>query len=996
MAADEDKRKQPKADALKKLSKFSERLFNLLVAGGSHNIVGVATGLYGIGSDALQKPQDALILDTRLQENRRQIRKEVEQQARRDGCTLDFDSLDEAAQDTMTASIDFKELLDNRKTLTELAVSWRRKRAKNLLPGNEEFYKYHDLLVVKNLEALLPLLPSKPDYQENLLAYVTDAINALGAQLAKPKEEWAAFERKYRGVVAETLNYVELFIEGKPLHKELRKQTLSVAYVTLTLTQGRSLAELPGDVQADALLDALQSPTKRVLVLGKAGCGKTTMMRWLALEATQPMRATRGITNYDVDYSWQADLMGLQSYSSGMTNYDADYRAEDNPRILGSGWRGKVPFYLRLRDWETSTLPTPDEFHKGGAPDEEPPPGWAKQILKEGRGLLLLDGLDELSLARRQDALKWIRGLTRDYSADNVIVVTSRPAALEEGALKDADFAEYEIRDLSPYGRAECVRRWHEAVRRQLGDAREDVKELAEREHRLLAEMKTNYAVGLLAANPLLCALLCALNRLYRESLPQNEHDLCQSACSMLAYDRDWLNKVPREVFSPAYYALNKTMRLAVAQHLAYLIAREEGSRIGRGNAAREVATAIGGAQNHNYEEAEQVLSGLEQRSGLIRPCGQNDVEFVHNSLRDYLAALEFVERDEIDFLIKKVDAGDVERWEPILLFAAGSDRSRTYVQSLMEALLTTQGLSAKCRNRREIIVLKAHGRLAFRLTTALEQQISALRNRMLPINTFKKAEALAEAGETAVEFLARHEDMSEKEAAACVRGLGKMNSERAREQLRDYLHSDHRPSVLTELAAILPPEDMLAVVSYAEIPTVLAGLQTEDTPEAYRPFIRDLTPLSRMTQLQELFLDNTQVSDLTPLSALTQLQFLSLDNTQVSDLTPLSGMRELHRLFLRNTPVSDLTPLSGMRELHRLFLTSTQVSDLTPLNEMTQLRTLSCDNTPVSDLTPLSTLTQLQFLSLSNTQVSSEEVQRFEHLRQSRGLSRVKIIVLG
>ena len=571
MAADEDKRKQPKADALKKLSKFGERLANLLLAAGSGNIAGVATGLYGIGSDALQKPQDALILDTRLQENRRQIRKEVEQQARRDGCTLDFDILDEAAQDTMTASIDFKELLDNRKTLTELAVSWRRKRAKNSLPGNEEFYKYHDLLVVKNLEALLPLLPSKPDYQENLLAYVTDAINALRAQYAKPQEDATAFERKYRGVVAETLNYVELFIEGKPLHKESRKQTLSVAYVTLTLTQGRSLAELPGDVQADALLDALQSPTKRVLVLGKAGCGKTTMMRWLALEASQAKHDKPEMTIEDTA------LLGL-----------------NRKQLRLSGWREKVPFYLRLRDWETGSLPTPDEFHKGGAPDEEPPSGWAKQILTEGRGLLLLDGLDELSQARRQDALKWIRSLTRDYSADNVIVVTGRPAALEEGALKDADFVEYEIRDLSPYGRAECVRRWHEAVRRQLGDAREDVKELAEREHRLLAEMKTNYAVALLAANPLLCALLCALNRLYRESLPQNEHDLCQSACNMLAYDRDWLNKVPREVFSPAYYALNKTMRLAVAQHLAYLIAREEGSRIGRGNAAREVATAIG------------------------------------------------------------------------------------------------------------------------------------------------------------------------------------------------------------------------------------------------------------------------------------------------------------------------------------------------------------------------------------------------------------------
>ena len=317
------------------------------------------------------------------------------------------------------------------------------------------------------------------------------------------------------------------------------------------------------------------------------------------------------------------------------------------------------------------------------------------------------------------------------------------------------------------------------------------------------------------------------------------------------------------------------------------------------------------------------MLCGLEQRSGLIRPCGQNDVEFVHNSLRDYLAALEFVERGEIDFLMTKVDAGDVERWEPILLFAAGSDRSRAYVQSLMEALLTTQGLSAKCRKRREIIVLKAHGRLAFRLTTTLEQQISALRTRMLPINTFKKAEALAEAGDTAVGLLTRRNDMPEKEAAASVRGLGKMNSERAREQLRDYLHSDRRPATLTELTAILSPEDMLAVVSYIEIPSVLAGLQTEGAPEAYRPFIRDLTPLSGMTELRTLNLNNTQVSDLTPLCGMTQLQYLSLNNTQVSDLTPLCGMTELRTLNLNNTQISleEIQRFGHLRQTRGLLL---------------------------------------------------------------------------
>ena len=44
-----------------------------------------------------------------------------------------------------------------------------------------------------------------------------------------------------------------------------------------------------------------------------------------------------------------------------------------------------------------------------------------------------------------------------------------------------------------------------------------------------------------------------------------------------------------------------------------------------------------------------------------------------------------------------------------------------------------------------------------------------------------------------------------------------------------------------------------------------------------------DVTPLSALTALEQLYLRNTQVSDLTPLSALTALKWLDLENTQVS-----------------------------------------------------------------------------------------------------------------
>jgi hypothetical protein len=52
------------------------------------------------------------------------------------------------------------------------------------------------------------------------------------------------------------------------------------------------------------------------------------------------------------------------------------------------------------------------------------------------------------------------------------------------------------------------------------------------------------------------------------------------------------------------------------------------------------------------------------------------------------------------------------------------------------------------------------------------------------------------------------------------------------------------------------------------------------------------------------------------PLSGLTALQSLDLNDTQVSDLRPLSGLTALQSLYLWNTQVSDLTPLANLVRL--------------------------------------------------------------------------------
>ncbi len=92
------------------------------------------------------------------------------------------------------------------------------------------------------------------------------------------------------------------------------------------------------------------------------------------------------------------------------------------------------------------------------------------------------------------------------------------------------------------------------------------------------------------------------------------------------------------------------------------------------------------------------------------------------------------------------------------------------------------------------------------------------------------------------------------------------------------------------------------------------------------------MSPLARMSALQELECWRTQVYDLSPLAELSALQLLDCEETQISDLSPLSGLTQLQTLYCGSTQVSDLRPLAGLVNLKRLDCGNTFVSDLFPV----------------------------------------------------------------
>ncbi|WP_454331968.1 NACHT domain-containing protein [Streptomyces glaucescens] len=92
------------------------------------------------------------------------------------------------------------------------------------------------------------------------------------------------------------------------------------------------------------------------------------------------------------------------------------------------------------------------------------PDGWADRVLRDGRGLLLVDGVDEIPERERERTRRWLRDLLDVYPG-NRWLVTSRPSAVRADWLAADGFTELALSPMSDDDVAAFVTRWHTAAR---------------------------------------------------------------------------------------------------------------------------------------------------------------------------------------------------------------------------------------------------------------------------------------------------------------------------------------------------------------------------------------------------------------------------------------------------------------------------------------------------------------------------------------------------
>ncbi|MBB4981964.1 MULTISPECIES: NACHT domain-containing protein [Streptomyces] len=542
----------------------------------------------------------------------------------------------------------------------------------------------------------------------------------------------ADFERRYLAHLAK--KHGRLTIYGVDLRDAPEKWPLDVAYLSLEATGGlvspsrlrreyREYVEsadsagftditiLRGD-PSGCRADQILTRHDKVLLRGTAGSGKTTLIQWLAVSAARE----------DL-----ADGMGYL--------------------------RDRIPFVLPLRALTRhgERLPAPDRFLSAVGCPLSAPDGWADRVLAAGRGLVLVDGIDEIPEAERDRARRWLRDLLDSYDG-NRWLVTSRPTAVRDDWLAPDGFAELTLAPMSSAEVATFVRRWHRAAG----------PDAAPYEQPLLDALRTTADVAQLATNPLMCGLICALHHGRRGFLPRGRKALYDAALAMLLSRRDR----ERDMGTPYGIDLGETPQIQLIQRIAYWLTLNGRTTMDRAHAqdvVREAVPAI--TEAAGYDPA-LVFTHLLHRSGLLREPTADTVDFVHRTFQDYLAAKALVDRWDIGVLVRH--AAD-DQWEDVIRMAVGHARPRECAEIFDELLKAADAAPDRRTQLRVLVVAATALHHATEVAPEIRERILARTAEVIPPHGPDEARELARVGRAVLDLLPGPEGLEDDVAEDVV-----------------------------------------------------------------------------------------------------------------------------------------------------------------------------------------------------------------------------------
>ncbi|MBD2151992.1 GUN4 domain-containing protein [Pseudanabaena sp. FACHB-1277] len=406
------------------------------------------------------------------------------------------------------------------------------------------------------------------------------------------------------------------------------------------------------------------STYRQIAILAWGGFGKTTLLR----HVTYRLCRNKQNEKYDVQ-RYVPVLLLLRKYRDLLTQENPD----DLPTIIEKHHLPNLNANLQM------------------------PPNWARDLLKKGKMMILLDGFDEVPKSQRPLVARWLNTQMRNYPK-SVFILSSRPRAYIEQPFDDDRLDLKSVFHVQPFTLKqiqEFVNKWY-WCQEYYGCGKTDSlavrNEATNAARELLEQIANREELTKLASNPLLLTMIARFHRRYPSAeLPKRRGDLYQEICNLQLKDRPNARQLETMLTDGGDPQV-------ILQMLALKMMIEKEKRVDR-EILLERLDAYLSAQNETVN-ASEFLEDVEKISELLVQK-EDELEFSHLSFQEFLAAMEIIRTNQESILHSYFH----DDWwkQVILLYVSKVKKPSNLIKTALDAGAIDLALACTQETRKQI-----------------------------------------------------------------------------------------------------------------------------------------------------------------------------------------------------------------------------------------------------------------------------------------------------
>jgi phage terminase Nu1 subunit (DNA packaging protein) len=320
-----------------------------------------------------------------------------------------------------------------------------------------------------------------------------------------------------------------------------------------------------------------------------------------------------------------------------------------------------IPVFIELKSLKNEEIDLlkviAQEFRICGFPQPEK---FTEEALKDGKLLVLLDGLDEVPANNVNQVIGCIEDFVDRYDR-NCFVASCRIAAYRSSfrSFTDVTLAEFDDEQIQQF-----INRWfHSEIDQQNATSKKYWKLLQKPEYQPVKE---------LAQTPLLLTFLCLVYD-REQTLPANRSTLYGDALNILMKEWAAQKRLERD---PIYEGFHPELEKLLLAEVAYCSFKADQLFFSEENITEQIASFLADTLDApKYLNGEAILKAIEVQQGILVQRATDAYSFSHLTLQEYLTAAYIVEHQLVNDVVDQ-HLFD-ERWREVILLISGLMRNR-------------------------------------------------------------------------------------------------------------------------------------------------------------------------------------------------------------------------------------------------------------------------------------------------------------------------------